>query len=562
MSTKQKFLQEWWDVNLVHENEKPKIWEKYADRLKDPNLKDETALAVSWDKRWLKKRFQKGKYQRWLIDNLKYSDKSKDLNIDDFLRLAEVQNWTPEEYKEWINEYIKKNKYISPDNLPAIIDVIYKYTPVYSYEKQLDNLRLNNSIKCLDSTYEFLKKNKLYKPNIENIIKLMDIINSNFLLYNLKELERYESERNSFSSLRPYSSLSNIILQLVVRIDDVIKRKEILSGMWLSNTLKGEHRAHEIKWNMYVYIEWMGFMDIVNWNILEVDTEGKKNHIERLDRNGEIKVWDKNLINAWTDKWPLILDIDTMQPYNDIKIDGKLVTRINEYDNLWNKRVLRVSNNEGDFIIDAETFELLKVKWTDKPIHYFSSETINFSNKKWRMVNRKFFIDEETLEPIKINGTDDIITEVKEISNSERIWDRLLYVVKTKKRKKWIIVDWETWEPLKIKWTDNIIKDLNKNNKYLLWDKECYQIEDDKNKELIIDIHNLEPVSINDWIVTSKTRWYYDGKLIVTSVFSKNYLKDGKEILTVSTNDDKYNMVIIDPKTLKKLDINVTWTLS
>jgi|GEM_PF-4894800 len=37
------------------------------------------------------------------------------------------------------------------------------------------------------------------------------------------------------------------------------------------------------------------------------------------------------------------------------------------------------------------------------------------------MVNRKFFIDEETLEPIKINGTDDIITEVKEISNSERI---------------------------------------------------------------------------------------------------------------------------------------------
>lgn len=29
MSTKQKFLQEWWEVNLVHENEKPKVWKRY-----------------------------------------------------------------------------------------------------------------------------------------------------------------------------------------------------------------------------------------------------------------------------------------------------------------------------------------------------------------------------------------------------------------------------------------------------------------------------------------------------------------------------------------------------
>ena len=121
MSSKQKFIQGWWDVNLVHENEKPKTWEEYKNRLEDPNLKDEIALTMSWDKKGLKKRFKKGEYQRWLVDNLKYgSDKSKDFTIDDFVRLAEVQQWTLKEYAIWLKEYIEKNKYISPDNLPAL----------------------------------------------------------------------------------------------------------------------------------------------------------------------------------------------------------------------------------------------------------------------------------------------------------------------------------------------------------------------------------------------------------------------------------------------------------
>lgn len=35
MPTKQKFIEEWWDVKLVHENEKPKVWKEYAERLSD-----------------------------------------------------------------------------------------------------------------------------------------------------------------------------------------------------------------------------------------------------------------------------------------------------------------------------------------------------------------------------------------------------------------------------------------------------------------------------------------------------------------------------------------------
>ena len=35
MSNKQKFLENGWDVHLIHENEKPKVWWSYADRLSD-----------------------------------------------------------------------------------------------------------------------------------------------------------------------------------------------------------------------------------------------------------------------------------------------------------------------------------------------------------------------------------------------------------------------------------------------------------------------------------------------------------------------------------------------
>ena len=49
MSTKQKFLQEWWEVNLVHENERPKTWEEYEAILSNPEVHNQIVEAFDED---------------------------------------------------------------------------------------------------------------------------------------------------------------------------------------------------------------------------------------------------------------------------------------------------------------------------------------------------------------------------------------------------------------------------------------------------------------------------------------------------------------------------------
>lgn len=568
MSSKQKFIQGWWDVNLVHENEKPKTWEEYKNRLEDPNLKDEIALTMSWDKKGLKKRFKKGEYQRWLVDNLKYgSDKSKDFTIDDFVRLAEVQQWTLKEYAIWLKEYIEKNKYISPDNLPALFELVDKYRTKYR-SNELDDLFDDNISQILWKMFKFLDKNKWYEPNQEAMLRFKKIImnaNQEDATIHLRQGEKHLSY--------------NLFLKCVWHIKDIDKRKEVLSNMkdffknaiwehiffawgidvptdcsrypngWRdyppTEYIKIESWNQEIKWNLYIYVWWVGYMDTVNWNILEVEIDGKMEPITYFNgRQGIIKVWDKELINAETKKHSFVFDTDTMQSYRDIKINGKELAYISPSYSLWNKSVLYVYPRRGpSFVIDAETFEPLKIKWTEKYIHSIDDRTL-FLNKKCAIANwpqnlrprSSVLIDEETLEPIKITGTDDIITCVETISDSEeKIGTRLLYRVKTKKQKKWkewivvdgetweplkisgtddvityvrqlndnqkiggrllyfvktnkweqgIIVNWETLEPLKIKWIENIIKSVYTKEKYSLWGKECYLVKDGKNNNL------------------------------------------------------------------------------
>lgn len=112
MATKQKFLQEWWDVNLVNENEKSKVWKRYEAILNNSEVHDQIIDA---------------------FDSLYFVNVFDNLSS---LRQELAKKWWYEEiwlFREWLAKVKKLNKrwFINKD-WREIVPLIYDWVDDFS----------------------------------------------------------------------------------------------------------------------------------------------------------------------------------------------------------------------------------------------------------------------------------------------------------------------------------------------------------------------------------------------------------------------------------------------
>ncbi len=182
MSTKQKFLQEWWDVNLVNENEKPKVWKRYEAILNDPEVHDQ--IVEVFDKTDnMETSVEKMRQEKTLYHI------TTELELDSFLKkwaTSDKASW----HGQWYGFYVRTNEKLAENHAIDFLEGKWNDLVKLTFMSELtcDKFDLDYEVHAKE-IIKFIDKNF----DVFTRIKDKDIkIDNNFLYPSLcKKLSRW-----------------------------------------------------------------------------------------------------------------------------------------------------------------------------------------------------------------------------------------------------------------------------------------------------------------------------------------------------------------------------------